>query len=286
MEREFIISALRAALNAGEAILEVYRKPSFEKEYKADMSPVTEADHAAHAIIQRELENTGLPVLSEEGKEIRFEERSRWEKFWLVDPLDGTKEFIKKNGDFTVNIALIRSHQPVLGILYAPLHDIMYFSVPGQGAYRLGSFAGIMRDALAAGFSNTEAAETGPGEDVLDSLLKKAQRLPLQTDRETFTVVASRSHRNMQTNRYIRVLEKSHNRIEIISRGSALKFCLVAEGSADVYPRFGPTWEWDTGAGHAIALEAGCHVTLHDSDDPLVYNKENLLNPYFMVRRG
>ena len=264
----YLMTALKAALAAGKLILEVYEKPVIERELKDDATPVTEADRAAHSVITEHLEATGIPVLSEEGKEIGYGDRKAWKAFWLVDPLDGTKEFIRKNGEFTVNIALIEGSKPVLGVLYAPLLDIMYFSGREAGAFRMKDFSKKWTDA-----------------DRAQNLFSMASSLPLKDENRPYCVVASRSHRNRHTRRFIKGLEKIHPDLEIVSRGSALKFCLVAEGSADVYPRYGPTWEWDSGAGHAIAEAAGCRVSLHDRDEPLVYNKENLLNPWFIVIR-
>jgi 3'(2'), 5'-bisphosphate nucleotidase len=266
--KEYLLIALESALLAGEAIMDVYRKPVYEKEFKEDKSPVTEADWAAHDVIMEKLKVSGFPVLSEEGKKIHYNERKEWETFWLVDPLDGTKEFIKRNGDFTVNIALVNRQKAVLGVLYAPQHDLMYFSDTGSGAFRMEYFS-----------------EVWPEVDSADDLDKHAISLPMDFGNKPFSVVASRSHRNDQTNQYIESLRKTHPDLEIVSRGSALKFCLVAEGSADIYPRFGPTWEWDTGAGQAIAEAAGCTVFLDDRDAPLIYNKEDLLNPFFIVKR-
>jgi 3'(2'), 5'-bisphosphate nucleotidase len=267
-DMNYLMTALGAALEAGKLILEVYKKPVIERELKDDASPVTEADRAAHSAISDCLAGTGIPILSEEGRDIQYRERKAWKNFWLVDPLDGTKEFIRKNGEFTVNIALIEGQKPVLGVLYAPLPDLMYFSDRESGAFRMEAFSSKWAEAGSAG-----------------NLLEMAQRLPVIDDSRPFRVVASRSHRNRPTRQFIRSLKKKHPGLEIVSRGSALKFCLVAEGSADVYPRYGPTWEWDSGAGHAIAEAAGCTVSKHDLDEALEYNKENLLNPWFIVRR-
>ena len=266
--QEYLMIALEAALDAGKAILEVYRKPDFKMELKDDASPVTEADHAAHRVISDHLILTGFPVLSEEGKESGYEERKKWKVFWLVDPLDGTKEFIRRNGEFTVNIALIQEQQAVLGILFAPLLDIMYFSAAGKGAFRIEDFS--------QKWVNNGSAE---------QMYSLSESLPLESSESGYKVVASRSHINRQTRKFIDSLKKNHPDLELVSRGSALKFCLVAEGTANIYPRFGPTWEWDTGAGQAIAEAAACKVTLLDEKSPLKYNKENLLNPGFIVRR-
>jgi 3'(2'), 5'-bisphosphate nucleotidase len=275
--------ALQAALEAGNAILEVYGRPEIARELKEDATPVTEADLAAHARISSILLPAGLPVLSEEGGKVDYQERREWERFWLVDPLDGTREFLRRNGEFTVNIALIVNEQAHAGILYAPLNDLMYFAAEGTGAFRMDEFS-----------------KKWPGIEGFEGLAAQSRPLPLETVPERtgegsrkpgegagpYRVVASRSHRNRQTRKYIRKLKKGHGGLEIVSRGSALKFCLVAEGSAEIYPRFGPTWEWDTAAGHAIAEAAGCSVTLADGNSPLRYNKEVLLNPWFIVRRG
>ena len=266
--QKHLMIAIRAALDAGKAILEVYGKPDFKKEVKADHTPVTEADYAAHAVIMDHLLPIGFPVLSEEGREIAFEERKNWQTFWLVDPLDGTKEFIRRNGEFTVNIALIKDQKAVLGVLYAPLPDMMYFSETEVGAFRMEACAERWPEILSP-----------------EDLLKAAQVLPLGNNGRSYRVVASRSHKNKQTNKFIRTLRKKHPELELVSSGSALKFCLVAEGSADIYPRYAPTWEWDTGAGQAIVEAAGGSVTLHDQSSPLTYNKEILLNPWFIVKR-
>jgi 3'(2'), 5'-bisphosphate nucleotidase len=291
-KHEHLMNALGAALAAGEAILEVYAKPHVRRELKDDATPVTEADRAAHSRISEILLPLGMPVLSEEGRKIGYSERRDWETFWLVDPLDGTKEFLRRNGEFTVNIAMIRQNKAVAGVLYAPLHDLMYFAAPGSGAFRVEEFK-----------------RKWPGIREFSGLLDMAQSLPLEgvpsklpegyttpvpeaeasqspgNAARPYRVVASRSHRNRPTRRYIRILKKMHPGLEMVSRGSALKFCLVAEGFADIYPRFGPTWEWDTAAGQAIAEAAGCTVTLHDLQSPLSYNKEVLLNPWFIVKR-
>ena len=244
------------AKTAGEAIMAVYEK-DFEVEFKADESPLTEADKAAHNIIvagllELDLRNgTDIPVLSEEGKGIAFADRKGWEYFWLVDPVDGTKEFVKKNGEFTVNIALICRGVPVLGVVYAPALNACYWAKKGRGAF------------------------------------KDGDRLPLQTaaQRTSYKIVASRSHMSDETKRYIANIETDKEK-ELVSIGSSLKMCLVAEGEADIYPRLGPTMEWDTGAAHAVMLEAGMDILIYDeseSSQRLAYNKENLLNSFFIA---
>ncbi|MBS3771647.1 MAG: 3'(2'),5'-bisphosphate nucleotidase CysQ [Bacteroidales bacterium] len=264
--KALLTTATRAALEAGKKVNEVYHEKDFEVESKADESPLTLADRKAHEIITGYLNQTEYPVLSEEGKDIPYEERSKWNHFWLVDPLDGTKEFIKKNGEFTVNIALVRKDEPILGVVFAPYVNELYFGTETFGAYKV----------------EGEKGEPMACEDI-DELMKKGQILPLSEKRDKLVVVASRSHLNDETQAYVDELKKIHGDAEFVSKGSSLKICMVAEGKADVYPRFGPTMEWDTAAGHAVALAAGFPVTQKDGT-PLLYNKKELLNPYFIVK--
>lgn len=261
--------AIVASVHAGKEILKVY-EGEIIVEMKDDKSPLTEADKRSNAAIVQFLENTALPLLSEEGKSIEYSDRKNWDLFWLVDPLDGTKEFIKRNGEFTVNIALIKNQKPVGGVIYAPVINDLYFSVYGVGAYKLNCSI----DALTNLVSNDNFIET---------LISKSNKLPLSKGDRMYTVVASRSHMSEETTTFIEELKSKHGEINLISKGSSLKLCLVAEGAAEVYPRFAPTMEWDTAAGHAIALGAGFKVRHTDSNEPLVYNKENLLNPWFVV---
>lgn len=248
--KKYIPLIIEAARNASIAILEVYRSDDFNVELKGDDSPLTRADKAAHQAIVKELEKTEFPILSEEGRAISYEERKKWEYFWMVDPLDGTKEFIKKNGEFTVNIALIHNSEPILGVVYAPVLDKMYFGGKDHGAY------------LSV---NTE----------------KEQALELvKNETDTVRVVASRSHLNKDTQDFIDQYPKA----ETVSMGSSLKFMLIAESKADVYPRFAPTMEWDTAAAHAVLRGLGIEVINQEDQKPLRYNKENLLNPYFLVK--
>jgi len=263
---ELITIAVDAAFKAGKEILNIYHSNDFGIKIKSDHSPLTFADKRAHEIIVDMLKSTNIPILSEEGKDIDFEERSKWEYYWLVDPLDGTKEFIKRNGEFTVNIALIYQGIPMAGVVYAPCLNDLYFAVKEAGAFKLSVF-------------NLNLEELS-----LDSLIKKSQRLPLFSKKEKFTVVGSRSHMNEDTEKFIDTLKKQYGDIEFISKGSSLKIVMVAEGRADIYPRFAPTMEWDTAAGHAIALYAGCEITEKDEKTPLLYNKKELLNPWFIVK--
>lgn len=259
--------AIKAAYEGGLEILKVYGT-EFTVDVKEDNSPLTEADRRAHNKIMEDLEDTGIPILSEEGKHLSYEERKSWIQFWLVDPLDGTKEFVKRNGEFTVNIALIENGVPVSGVIYVPVTDVMYIGIKGKGAVKISNY------------SEHHTSHTDP-----DHLLSKGDKLPIDTGRKNFMLVGSRSHMSDETIEYMERMKTEHGEVEIVSMGSSLKLCLVAEGVADVYPRFAPTMEWDTGAGHAIAINAGCTVTESDEVTPLQYNKENLLNPWFIVKR-
>lgn len=261
--------AIRAALAAGQDIMDIYTDPKqdFGIERKADNSPLTLADKAAHRRIADMLKETTLPVLSEEGQHEDYEKRRQWDAFWLVDPLDGTKEFVKRNGEFTVNIALVLEGRPHLGVIYVPVRQELYFADPVLGAYKVEHIARLADD------------------ERLPDLLERALRLPLpQPEGRPYTVVASRSHLSMETQMFIDEARKEHPEVETITSGSSLKICLVAEGAADAYPRFAPTMEWDTAAGHAIAACAGRQVYQAGSDQPLVYNKEDLHNPWFLVK--
>ncbi len=259
---------LNVANKAGETIKEVYDS-DFSIEHKEDRSPLTLADTKSNEIIMDGLKRLypRIPVLSEEGRDIPYTERKEWKHFWLVDPLDGTKEFINRNGEFTVNIALIHNGRPVLGVILIPVINVFYFSKNGTESYRLSD-------------NNTNL---GDADD--KRILEISERLPLAgTPPRPFTVVASRSHMSGETEEFISRLRKKHGKIDIVSSGSSIKLCMVAEGIADLYPRFGPTMEWDTAAGHAIVKGAGGEVTDTETGEPLTYNKEDLLNPWFIVK--
>ncbi|MDD3037612.1 3'(2'),5'-bisphosphate nucleotidase CysQ [Bacteroides sp.] len=270
MEQRYVMAAIDAALKAGEKILSIYNDPTsdFEIERKADNSPLTIADRKAHEVIVSILNDTPFPVLSEEGKHLNYSFRREWEALWIVDPLDGTKEFIKRNGEFTVNIALVQRSVPVVGVIYVPVSKELYFAVEGKGAYKCTDIISIEDD-----------------EVTLEQLMMRSERLPLKEIRDHFILVASRSHLTSETEVYIEGLKKKHGTIELISSGSSIKICLVAEGKADVYPRFAPTMEWDTAAGHAIARAAGMELYQVGKEEPLRYNKEDLLNPWFIVEK-
>ncbi len=243
--------AIRAAEDGSIEILEVYRSGDFGEEAKSDNSPLTLADKRAHKVITSLLEQSGLPVLSEEGKNIPYPERKDWTRFWMVDPLDGTKEFVKRNGEFTVNIALIERNKPILGVVAVPVTGELYYATEGHGAF-------LRKDGS-------------------DQRLDKHPKVDLS--QEGIRVVASRSHMSEETQKFVSRLRNP----DLVSAGSSLKFMLLASGRADVYPRYAPTMEWDTAAAHVIVKETGFDVTEYSTGKPLVYNKENLLNPYFLV---
>jgi 3'(2'), 5'-bisphosphate nucleotidase len=243
---------IRISQEAGEKILAVYHSSNFSVEAKDDASPLTQADLASHEHIVKSLSHLTpeLPVLSEESQLLSYQERSQWTTFWLVDPLDGTKEFIKRNGEFTVNIALIDRGEPVLGVVHTPALGVTYYALKGEGAFK---------------------EENG-----------QTQTITAQKDfGTTLSVVASRSHAGPETQALLEKLAEVYS-VQVVSKGSALKLCLVAEGAAHFYPRLGPTMEWDTAAAQCVVEEAGAVVT-DVKGGRLRYNKENLLNPFFIV---
>jgi 3'(2'), 5'-bisphosphate nucleotidase len=244
--------------------MDVYSKP-FEVEYKEDNSPLTLADKISNDIISSGVKRTEYSlILSEEMAEVPYEERKKWKNFWLVDPLDGTKEFVKRNGEFTVNIALISNGVPVLGLIYLPVIQTLYYAIKGKGAYRIQEAGKFIYQTI-------------------EQLQKTAEKLPLSNNKRDYTIIASRSHLSPETEEFINKEEKKHGKVNTISAGSSIKFCLVAEGRADVYPRFAPTMEWDTAAGQVITEEVGKMVLNMETNKPLVYNKKNLVNPFFLV---
>lgn len=248
--QELLKIAVHAAEEASQQILSVYNSPDFQVDVKEDKSPLTLADKKSHDVIEALLKETNLPILSEEGKNTPYETRKTWKHFWLIDPLDGTKEFIKRNGEFTVNIALIEDQTPILGVVAVPVTGNIYYSCAGAGAY-------LKRPDF-------------------ESPLSK--RTPADLSKKGLRIVASRSHMNEETEAFIQKLDSP----ELISAGSSLKFMLLASGAADVYPRFAPTMEWDTAAPHAILNEIGLKVLRQNSDQELEYNKPDLLTPHFI----
>jgi len=240
---------------AGQLVSSIYQQPSLKVQIKNDHSVLTEADMASHHFICEALQNfhSDIPIISEESSEqYPYEVRKNWEYFFLVDPLDGTKEFLQRNGEFTINIALIRKSKPILGIIHAPALGLTYYAEENSGAYKLAG--------------NT---------------LKKL--LPLVNNSNTLRVAVSRSHACEKTKNYLNSLISQGRKIEILSMGSSLKFGMIAEGKADIYPRFAPTMEWDTAAGHVIVKEVGKKITLFSSNEQLEYNKNTLFNPGFIV---
>jgi len=255
--------AIKASLKAGEAIMEVYNS-AIEVEYKDDKSPLTEADKKANDIINSFLIPTKIPIISEENKQIDYSIRKKWNVCWIVDTVDGTKEFIKRNGEFTVNIALVEEGKPIIGVIYVPATKVLYFANVNQSV------------AFKAGLNSHNTP--------FSSIFEKAVEFqPKKQDSKKIKVVGSRSHMSQDTLDFTEKLKKEGQELEVVSKGSSLKFCLVAEGQADIYPRFAPTMEWDTAAGQAICNANGIHVISRETNKPLLYNKENLLNPWFIV---
>ena len=252
---------VKIAKDTGKAIMKIYNQ-EFDVEYKTDSSPLTIADKKANEIIVTALNQLSvnsfleknIPIISEEGRSVPYDERKNWEYFWLIDPLDGTKEFVKKNGEFTINIALINKETPVLGVVYSPVLNVCYWAKRDEGAF------------------------------------KNGEKLPLKTKekRDVYKIVASRSHISNETKDFIEAIDTDKEKV-IISIGSSLKICLVAEGEANIYPRLGPTMEWDTAAAHAIVNESDGLFNKYIDNGACqqhVYNKKNLLNDWFVVKSG
>ncbi len=261
LEDQYLEIAIKASFKAAKEVMSIYDSGEFDVEMKSDNSPLTIADKTAHTIIKEELEKTGIPILSEEGQHLPYKERKHWDKLWIVDPIDGTKEFIKKSGEFTINIALIEQQKPILGVIYAPALAVLYWG--GQsGSYKL-----------------TEVQGFKEFEYKLDS----REKLPLTHTNETFTIAASKSHLTNTTKDFIDQKRSVYRDVEIISKGSSLKICMVAEGVVDCYPRFGTTMEWDTAAGHAVCVNADAEIT-DLNQIPLLYNKKDLRNADFLCK--
>ena len=260
-----------AAVLAGKEIIEVY-DTKFDVEYKEDKSPLTLADKKASEKIIEYLSPFNIPVLSEEGKHDSFDVRKNWDKLWIVDPLDGTKEFVKHNGEFTVNIALVEANLPTLGVIYSPVFKDLYFAAKGIGSFK------IDRKVFSSIVNNIESSK-------LEDLLDVSKKLPIVNNRTNYVVVASRSHMSTETYQHIEQLKLIHKDVEIVSTGSSIKMCWVAEGVADEYPRFGPTMEWDTAAGQAILQEANAFLMDFETKQQMKYNRENLLNNWFIAKR-
>lgn len=263
--RELLLLSIELALRAGKEILHVYdNHDDVGIEIKKDKSPVTKADKRAHDVIVQALHKIGIPIISEEGDLPPFENRSQWERFWLIDPLDGTKEFIKRNGDFTVNIALIEKGSPLLGVVYTPVHKTLYFAEVGNASWKVASIT----------------SETFDAETLWDS----AETLPLKAEHTPYTVLLSRSHMTDETYQWVAEKRKEEPLLETIHAGSSLKSCIIAEGNAHIHPRMGNTMEWDTGAAHAVVLAAGKDIVDFHSGKSLTYNTTDLVNPWFIVQ--
>jgi 3'(2'), 5'-bisphosphate nucleotidase len=257
MDSQKVQLIIEGLLEAGRSIMEVYNESDFGIQYKEDQSPVTRADLLASAILVDILKQTGIPVISEEAGLPAFEERKDWKRFWLVDPLDGTKEFISRNGEFTVNIGLIENNKATEGYILIPVQKTVYWGRVNEGCFKA-SFNDI---------NNIDAIQ----------IMQSAQQICPGKLGKPLRIVSSRSHSEKQTKKYIEDLKIRYGEVESIPAGSSLKFCYLAEGRADLYIRFSPTMEWDTAAGHAIALAAGAHVS------EINYNKPSLKNEGLMV---
>ena len=255
---------IQISLDAGAEILKIYNS-DYTVNYKEDQSPLTDADIASNKVIIDSLKNiSSFPLISEEEKNAPFETRRDYEKYWLIDPLDGTKEFVKRNGEFTVNIALISDGVPIMGVVYAPVTEELFFADMENGAFKCENV-------------NTKTSR--------EEILKNSKQLenPMISLKDKISIVASKSHLSPETQDFIDSMKKIYKEVDLKSKGSSLKLCMVAEGKANVYPRFAPTMEWDTAAGDAICRVAGYHVNEYPAGTPLKYNKENLLNPWFIV---
>jgi 3'(2'), 5'-bisphosphate nucleotidase len=268
--RELLLLAVKTSFKAGEAILLVYYS-DFKVQYKSDKSPVTLADQHANAVIEKLLAPSGIPALTEEGDEFSFEERQKHELIWIVDPLDGTKEFVKRNGEFTVNIALAEKGKPVIGVIFCPVSRDLYYAAEGIGSFRMDKHKVI---GLLNGHANFD----------LNFLIEESSRLPLGRERKKYTVVASRSHLSSDLFHYLESVKREKGELELINTGSSIKMCLVAEGSADEYPRFGDTMEWDTCAGQCIVEQAGGSLVEWETGKPVRYNREQLKNKSFIAK--
>lgn len=248
----YIDTVVEASYLAGKAILAIYNSEDLGIETKGDDSPLTKADLASNDILCNALIKfkEKIPIISEENKQLEYSDRKNWEYCWIVDPLDGTKEFVKKNGEFTTNVALVKGDTTIAGVVYAPVLEEMYFAIKGKGAF----------------------------------LIKNGKKTKLKANAyrpsdEGLKIVCSRSHLNEETQNFV----DNYTNPELIAKGSSLKFLSIANGEADIYPRLAPTMEWDTCAAQIILEEAGGSVYRADNKSPMIYNKENLLNPFFVA---
>ncbi|WP_430410917.1 3'(2'),5'-bisphosphate nucleotidase CysQ [Kordia sp.] len=264
MVQSHLYNAIEAAVHAGSIIMDIYENENFEIEIKPDDSPVTIADKKASEYIEQALKSTNIPVISEEGEHSSYEIRKHWSQCWCVDPLDGTREFIKRNGEFTVNIALIDNDKPILGIIYIPVTKTLYFAITAEKkAFKL-------------------ELET---HQITTEIVQNATEIFPEEKNDVVKITSSRSYTNAQVYDLIARLKAEHKKVTLVKAGSSIKFCLIAEGKATSYPRYAPTMEWDTAAGQAICNAVGIEVYSLETDKPLKYNKKNLLNPWFIVRK-
>lgn len=269
--REYLlVEQFNAAVRAGAAIINIYKgSTDYDVQLKSDNTPITIADRRAHDTIKRALGQTRIPILSEEGRQMLYDERCNWELFWLVDPLDGTMEFIKGNNEFTVNIALMQNNECISAVVYVPYHNKMYIAERGLGAWVMESVA-----------PDEKAQYT------YDNIHAEIRRLPLaDCAHANYRVAVSRSHQTAETHQHIEQLRATHPDVEVVEQGSSYKFCLLAEGSVDYYIRTTTTSEWDTAAGELILSEAGGATRSYPTGEPLRYNKESLDNPWFVAKR-
>lgn len=264
MIQTYLYNAIEAAVNAGALIMDIYENQIVAVETKADNSPVTIADQKANDYIEEVLQSTQIPIMSEEGEHATYKIRKNWNQCWIVDPLDGTKEFIKRNGEFTVNIALVENGKPILGVIYIPATKLLYYAITAeQKAFKI---------------QLTE-------HKITPRILQDAVEIFPAAESDVITITSSRSYTNQQIFDLIAKFEGEQKQTKLIKAGSSLKFCLMAEGKASYYPRYAPTMEWDTAAGQAICNAVGLEVYSLETNKPLKYNKENLLNPWFIVRK-
>lgn len=268
IQQQLMAKAYNAAVRAGAVILDIYKREDYHISLKNDQSPLTIADRRAHETIKEYLGSTRIPILSEEGREMLYDERKNWELFWLVDPLDGTKEFINGNNEFTVNIALMSDNEAVAAVVYVPYISRMFMAVKGGGAY-------VKENVTASADSEADYASIGEG------LIS----LPVATkDNEPMQIAISRSHNTPETFAHIDAIRSCVPDLEVVEQGSSYKFCMLAEGTVDYYVRTSNTYEWDTAAGELILAEAGGSTVAIDSGKHLAYNKELLNNPHFVAR--
>jgi 3'(2'), 5'-bisphosphate nucleotidase len=266
---ELFQSAFKAAIIAGKRILEIFNTEDFQVSMKSDNSPLSSADKEAHEIIKQQLLNSRIPILSEEGRDMQFEERKSWDILWIVDPLDGTRQFIQKRNEFTVNIALVVSGNPLFGVVYAPAIGDIYLGIKDIGAFKI--HVGD-RDLLSCSFQQIIAES------------KKLDPSSKTTDK--YTILASYHHVNKETLEYIEKIRKIYPEAEVKKIGSSLKMCMLADGTGDVYVRHSDTYEWDTAAAQTILEGVGWSINALDTNEPLTYNKESLLNPYFICKKS